>query len=408
MQINNNIVLYIFLLGTLIPIQSYGQQQINVSQISGSDSYKNVISTAVPFLGFAPDARSASLGDVGVSTSADFNSVHWNNAKLAFIDKKFGVSFSVTPWLRKLINDMYIGYLSGYYKIGSNQAVAITMKYFDLGTINLTNETGESNGISNPRDFAIDGTYSRKLGNNFGIGVTIRYIYSNLISGFAGNTGVPGQGIAFDLGSYYTTKIQVGNNNSILSAGIHFSNIGTKITYSTPEQADFLPMNMRIGMSYLYELDPYNSLTVILETNKLMVPTPPIRSSTNYDSIISGTENRGVPVLSGLFRSFNDAPRGTAEEFEEVSFSSGIEYWYRDFFAVRFGHHFENINKGDRKYFTLGIGLKYNVLELDVAYLIPQGGRGHPLADTFRFTLGVNFKSTPKQKPENTTTESEQ
>ncbi|WP_339814820.1 type IX secretion system outer membrane channel protein PorV [uncultured Imperialibacter sp.] len=375
--------------------------------ISGQDTSRRVISTAVPFLGFAPDARGAAMGDVGVATSTDANSVHWNNGKLAFIEQDMGFAISYTPWLAKIVNDMSLSYLSGYKKIDRVQAVALSMRYFDLGEIQLTDNTGAPLNTFNPREFAVDATYSRKLSEELGLGVTGRFIHSNLSGSFSSSPDAKaGTSVAVDVGSYYTKDLVLSGRNSNISAGAHISNIGQKLTYSSVDNEDFIPINLRLGAAFKTDLDAFNTITVALDFNKLMVPSPPIYETDGDGNFIADPNDPSKykiksgkdpyrPLLSGMFGSFGDAPDGFPEELNEIISSIGVEYWYKDVFAARAGYHYETPQKGDRKYFTMGIGFRYQVFGIDFAYLVPQV-QNHPLAETLRFSLLFNFdKATP-------------
>ena len=346
--------------------------------ISGRDSAYTVITTAVPFLGITPDARHAGLGDAGVATSPDANSAYWNAAKLVFIDKQYGGAMSVTPWLAKIINDMWIASIAGFYKIDREQAVAASFKYFDLGDIFLRGDQNQDNGSFNPREFAFDVTYSRMLTENLSVGLTGRYIHSNLTGTFSGNGASdarPASTVAADFGVYYTKPLE-GSRASNLTLGAFLSNIGGKISYSNSSNKDFLPTNLRVGGTYTTELDPYNSFTFVLDFNKLMVPTI----------------DKGQTVLGGMFGSFSDAPGGSREELHEITTSAGVEYWYNKTVSARLGYFNEAKDKGNRKYMTVGLGFRSaKGFGIDLAYLIPTNKREHPLAETIRFTLLIQI-----------------
>ncbi len=347
---------------------------------------ETAITTAVPFLAISPDARHAALGDAGVATSPDANASYWNAGKLAFIQTKYGATASYTPWLGKIVNDMSISYLSGYYKITREQAVAIALKYFDMGDITFRDGPliSDISGEYNPRDFSFDGTYSRMLSENLGIGISARYIYSNLTGTSATIDAKPGQSVAADIGVYYTKPLQW-RRASTLSLGGAITNIGAKLTYTDNNNEDFLPTNLRIGGALTTELDPHNSLTFVLDFNKLLVPSPPLRDSVTGEIVKGRDPNRSV--LNAMFTSFADAPNGAKEEFQEIMTSVGIEYWYDKTFAARLGYFNEASNKGNRKYLTIGLGFNKNRFGIDVAYLVPTAKREHPLAETLRFTL---------------------
>ncbi|HMJ70589.1 MAG TPA: type IX secretion system outer membrane channel protein PorV [Cyclobacteriaceae bacterium] len=342
----------------------------------GQDSTNRIITTAVPFLTITPDSRAAGMGDAGVATSADANSAFWNSAKLVRVDNSFGGSASYTPWLGKIINDMYIFYLSGFYKINREQAVAVSMKYFDLGDIQFNKGPNPYDilGRYNPREYAFDVTYSRLLTEDLSIGGAIRYIHSNLTgSGITGTADSrPGNSLAVDLGVYYTKQLL--SNSSVLTLGANMSNLGSKLSYSDAESKDFIPANLRIGGAFHTDLDPYNSITFALDFNKLMVPSP-------YPG------SKGQPFLSGTFASFTDARGGFKEEMHEVTTSMGIEYWYKQLFAGRVGYFLESKDKGNRKYLTAGLGLRFNVFGFDMAYIVPTNKREIATAEQIRVTL---------------------
>lgn len=387
---------YFAVLLVLIAMKSFGQSGF----ISGQDSLRNPITVAVPFISFAPDSRSSAMGDVGVALSPDANSVHWNNAKLAFIEDDLGFAFSYSPWLGNIVDDMSLNYLSFYKKIDQTQTFGASFRYFDLGEIALYDEFANPNGVENPSELAVDGTYSRKLSEFMSIGVTARFIWSNL----AGNiTGAPdakaGTSVAVDLGWYYNRPLVFSGKNSEIAFGAHISNIGQKITYSSESNENFIPANLRLGAAFKTDLDAYNTLTFAFDINKLLVPSPPIYLvdddgefvlDNNDERIIAKGKDPDRPLLSGTFGSFGDAPRGFREELEELTYSVGLEYWYRDLFAARAGYFSEHKNKGDRKYFTVGAGFRYQIFGFDFSYLIPRG-QNHPLADTLRISLLFNL-----------------
>jgi hypothetical protein len=361
---------------------------------------ENAITTAVPFLAISPDARHAALGDAGVATSADANAAYWNAAKLVFIDKKYGGALSYTPWLGKIVNDMSVSYLTGFYKITREQAVALGIKYFDLGEIRFTDVNNKSLGDFNPRELSFDATYSRLLTEQFSIGATGRYIYSNLTGAFSQSDAKPAHSVAVDIGVYYNIPIKRSAKTSNLALGATITNIGAKITYTNADNEDFLPTNLRIGSAYTTELDPYNKITFILDFNKLLVPTPPIYNDSG--EIIYG-KDPDRSLLSGMFGSFTDAPDGGSEELKEIMTSAGIEYWYNDTFAGRLGYFNEAKVKGNRKYLTVGVGFRRNNFGIDVAYLVPTNKREHPLAETLRFTLLFQIKETSLDREESVT-----
>lgn len=388
---------FIFLSCAVFGLMISGHAQVN---IAGQDSSRRVITTAVPFLLIATDARAGAMGDAGVATSPDANSTHWNIAKLAFIQNDIGFSLSYTPWLSKIVNDMSLSYLTGYYKINKEQSVGLSMSYFNLGSIQFTDTEGQPLQTFTPKEFSIAGSYSRLLSENMSIGVTLKYIHSNLTGDFVGNGAVnvdthPGNSIAADIGWYWFKDI---GQRSNLALGASIVDIGNKLTYSDDNQKEFIPTTLRFGGAYKLGLDPYNSLTFAMDFNKLMVPTPPVyvvdeNGSVvieNDEPVIARGKDPNRSLLSGMFGSFTDAPDGAVEEFKEIMLSFGLEYWYKDLFAVRGGYFYEDYDKGNRQYFTMGLGLRYNVFGVDFAYLVPTE-REHPLAETLRFTLHFDF-----------------
>ncbi len=358
----------------------------------------NALTTAVPFLRISPDARAGGMGDVGIATSPDPNSTFHNPAKLAFITtydtktdqeydgKTFGVSMSYTPWLRSLVNDIYLAHLTGYYKINKMQAVAMSIRYFSLGQIQFTDNQGNNLQQFRPNEFAIDGTYSRILAKGFSTGITLRFIYSNLASGQSvGGTSInPGTAASADIGFYYNTDIKVKDRKSNLAVGLVFSNLGSKISYTNSARKDFIPMNMGLGLAYTIDIDKHNSFTLSTDVNKLLVPTPDPSDSTQ------AWRDKSVPAA--IFGSFSDAPGGAKEEFREFTIGVGAEYWYDKQFAVRIGYFYEAPTKGNRRYLSAGLGLRYSVFGLDFSYLIPTSAQRNPLDNTLRFTLVFNFK----------------
>ncbi len=395
------------------------QNTANPNNISG-DVQLNTITTAVPFLMISPDSRSGGLGDVGVSTSPDANSIHWNPAKLAFIDGDGGASFTYSPWLSSLVGDISLSYLSGYYRINERSMIGSSLRYFSLGDITFTDVNGQIIGNFRPNEFAFDVAYAMKLSRQFSFGMALRYITSNLTSGITvdGSDTKPGRSVAADISGYYVNdELEIGGYDAIFSAGINISNIGAKMAYTNNDQSDFIPTNLRIGPSLTLDFDDYNSMTFTVEANKLLVPTPPlyltdssgtvVRESNGNPVVVSGRDPN-VGVVSGMLGSFADAP-GVVESFDadgsnavikdgsifreelsEINYSVGIEYWYDKQFAVRMGYFYENPNKGNRRYFTAGVGLKLTVFALDVSYLAGNVQQ-NPLANTWRFSLKFNF-----------------
>jgi hypothetical protein len=348
------------------------------------------ITTAVPFLSVAPDARSAGMGDAGVATSPDANSIYWNSAKLGFIENDLGVSLSYTPWLSNIVNDMSLSQLSAYKKLTPNSTLAVSLLYFDLGELNFTDVGGNPIQNFNPKEYAINVAYGQKLSDYLSLGVGARYIRSNLSgnvniggSGLIGESQ-PGNSVAVDLGIYYNRDLALGGKNYNLALGGNISNVGAKISYTTAGRKDFLPTNLRLGTALTMELDPYNKITLAIDGNKLLVP---------YSDLDDPTANEDTNVFSGIFQSFTDAPGGGSEELKEITLSSGLEYWYDDMFAARAGYFYENEIKGGRKYFTMGLGIRYQKFGFDGAYMLPNE-QNHPLAQTFRFTLHFKLDGT--------------
>uniref|UniRef100_UPI004048CBD6 type IX secretion system outer membrane channel protein PorV n=2 Tax=Roseivirga sp. TaxID=1964215 RepID=UPI004048CBD6 len=371
----------------LASIFSFPALAQNSGVISGQDTARNVITTAVPFLTIAPDPISGAMGDVGAATAPNSNAIHWNPAKLAYLNKDYGFAASYTPWLSKFVDDMSISYLSGYKKLNDNQAFGIALTYFDLGEIQLTDGAGNNLQIISPKEFAIAGTYSQKLSTALSIGVTGRFINSNL-SGNITTSPVsdpkPGTSIAADIGVYYKSeKVLFGKPSQVAFGGV-MSNIGAKISYNSADEEDFIPTNLRLGTAISSFLDPYNKVTFALDLNKLMVPTPQPNGS-----------HRDKSLIAGMFGSFGDAPNGFKEELQEFMISIGMEYEYKETFAIRTGYFSEHQNKGNRKYFTAGVGFKVKAIGVDFAYLVPTL-QEHPLAETLRFGMTYNIDKKAK------------
>jgi len=353
----------------------------------------NAIQTVVPFLTIAPDSRAGAMGDAGVATSPDVYSMHWNPAKFAFIDGNGGIGISYSPWLRNLVPDINIAYLAGYKRIDTKQVISASLLYSSLGDVPFTDEFGNLERTFNPNEFAFDLGYSRLFTDNLSGGVAFRFIYSNLTGGsYSGGVATrPGISFAADISGYYQKKISILSKDGQLGFGLNFSNIGAKMSYSSSQTSDFIPMNMRLGSSATINLDHFNKITVSLDLNKLLVPTPPIYSSTKPDSIIKG-KDPNVSVPAAIFQSFFDAPGGLKEELHEITYSTGIEYWYNNQFAIRAGYFYENPSKGNRKYFTAGAGFRLKAFTLDFSYLMLVS-QNNPLAHTLRFSIAFDFNS---------------
>ncbi|HVZ57882.1 MAG TPA: type IX secretion system outer membrane channel protein PorV [Chitinophagaceae bacterium] len=346
----------------------------------------NVVTTAVPFLRISPDARAGGMGDLGVATSPDANSSFYNIGKTVFNESNGGIATTYTPWLKDLgLNDVFLATLAGYYKFDENQAISGGLRYFSLGNIQFTDYLGNDWGSARPREFSIDFGYSRKLTDKFGLGVALRYINSNLTAGGVTNgstTYKPGTAVAADLGLYYNNHNDAGQGWSF---GAALTNLGSKISYtSNADQKDYIPANLALGAAYTRVIDESNKIMFGLDLNKLLVPTPP----STYDSAgLAAYRSKGV--VSSWFSSFGDAPGGFSEELKEVQVSLGAEYTYNNQFSVRAGYFYEDKTKGNRKYFTMGVGVKYNVFGLNFSYLLPSGNgvNRNPLSNTLRFTI---------------------
>ena len=373
-------------------------QDVDYDDILGGNL--NTITTAVPFLLISPDSKSGAMGDVGVATTPDASSMHWNPAKLAFTKDDIGISVSIVPWLRELVPDINLQYIGGYYKLNDNEAIGYELRYFSLGDITFTDGSGQVIGQYKPNEMAFGTAYSRKLSRDFSIAISARYIYSNLTGGqtAGGTETIAGQSIAADVSTYYTKPITIADKKSDISFGMNISNIGNKISYTETITRDFIPINLRLGTDVTTEIDDYNRMSFAIDFNKLLVPSPPI-----YDAdgnLIAGKDPE-VSVVSGMFQSFGDAPGEIdetgnpvpgsifKEEMREINISAGFEYWYANQFALRAGYFHEHDTKGGRKYLTFGSGVKYNVFALDFSYLISTSNIGgtNPLANTMRFTL---------------------
>ena len=361
------------------------------AQEGETPSEMNPIYTGVPSLTIASDARGGGMGDVGAATSPDMSSQYWNPAKYPFAWSKAGVELSYTPWLRKLVDDIDLIKLSGYFKLGTegNQAIGASIRYFSLGEIILREMAEDPGTLINPYEMSMDISYSAKLSENFSGAVAFRYIRSDLTSGVDEDT--PGNAYAADIAGYYNKYVMMGNNECLLGLGFNISNVGTKISYDGGNKNHFLPANLRLGGSLLMPLDDYNSLALNLDVNKLLVPTPPdTRNMTSSEKTDAIDEYDRISAISGIFKSFNDAPRGMKEEFEEIMWSFGAEYSYTEQFFVRGGYFYEHPNKGNRQYFSVGAGFKMSVFQLDVAYLMATAP-SNPLDQTLRFSLSFDM-----------------
>ena len=383
----------IFSIGTLSVFAQGGLQ--SKESLLGQ---RNVITTAAPFLLISPDSRGAAMGDLGVATSADANSIHWNASKLAFIEGDAGISLSAAPWLRQLVPDVWFYYMSGYKKIDKQSTVAMSLRYFTLGDIQFTDNNGNSNGNYEPKEFALDGAYARKLSDNLSLGIALRFIFSDLARGQVGTSGAEikaGIAGAGDVSATYKNDIKIGRRDFDYSIGGNISNIGNKITYTTEANRDFIPVNLRLGTFWNTQIDEYNEIGFGVDFNKLLVPTPQY----TYDTLgnIDGRVIDDGPLIQGMLSSFGDAPGGFREELKEFTYSIGLEYWYAKQFALRAGYFHEAETKGARQYATFGAGLKYKVFQIDAAYLQPFTRR-HPLQNTIRFSLLFDIDAFKQQK----------
>ncbi len=377
------------------------------------------ITTAVPFLTIAPDSRAGGMGDVGVATSPDINSIKYNVAKYPFAESDYGVSISYTPWLRKLVGDINLLYISGYKKMGERQSISGSLTYFALGEITTTDDQGNEMKVINPNEFAFKFGYSRLLTDNLSLGVSLGYIYSDLTGGISNSAteATAGQSFAADVGVFYSKDIKVSGKDANYALGFSISDIGNKMSYSGGIEKNFIPTTMRLGGAFTIDIDDYNSIMGSVEFSKLLVPTPPIYYNKgdvmeNGDTADVGGEyiefgkSNDISVGTAMFQSFSDAPgmlqsdgtRSVAqEELKEVMWGVGLEYWYAKQFALRGGYFHESMMKGNRKFFAVGVGLKYNVFGLDFAYLIPSGNNS-PLDNTLRFTISFDFANVESEK----------
>lgn len=372
--------LYILALLTLLALPAAAQKE----------DFFNPVNTSVTSQTIAPDARSAGMGDVGVATDPDVVSQYWNPAKYPFTISRAGVALNYTPWLRELVNDMDLAYLAGYYRIGDYSAVSASLRYFSLGEVFLG--TSDDAMTINPYEMSLDVAYSLMLSETFSIGAAVRWIYSDLTYDYTSDTA-PGSAFAADLACYYQNYINLGQRECQLGLGLNISNIGSKISFGGDNNSEFIPTNMRLGASLMIPIDEYNRFTISADANKLLVPTYPKQedgeSTEDYQERVQ-KNYYDVSSISGIFKSFGDAPGGLKEELQEVQWSVGGEYVYHDKFALRAGYHHESANKGNRKYFTVGAGFKMSVFSLDAGYVIATA-KSNPLDQTLRFSLSFDM-----------------
>lgn len=365
----------------------------------------NTIVTAVPFLRIIPDARFGAMGDVGIAVDPDPNSMHFNSSNLAFAPKDFSISATFTPWLRALgLNDVFLAYLSAYKHIDDRQTLGSSLRFFSLGQIQYTDDQGNPLQVVRPNELEFSFAYARKMSKFFSTSMSLKYIFSTLGTGTVGSeTLTPAHAFAADISFTFRKPLVIAEKNANISVGLALTNIGSKISYTKSANRDYLPANFGIGTAFEYNFDKHNSLTIAFDINKLMVPTPVPRSKddgsgnyvTNpaYDADGNGIpdyKEKSVPV--SLFTSFGDAPGGALEEFNELMYSIGLEYWYNKQFAVRFGHYNEHQTKGNRKFMTVGLGIRYNIFNINFSYLIPTAAaQRNPLDNTLRFSLIFDF-----------------
>lgn len=353
----------------------------------------NPVNTSVTSQTIAPDARAAGMGDAGVATDPDVVSQYWNPAKYPFTISRAGISLNYTPWLRQLVSDMDLAYLAGYYRIGDNSAVSASLRYFSLGEVYTSMGESDDNSMTiNPYEMSFDVAYSLMLSEKFSIAAAVRWIYSDLTYYYTEDTS-PGSAFAADLAAYYQNYFTIGQRECQIGLGLNISNIGSKISFGGDDNSEFIPTNLRLGAALMVPVDEYNRFTITADANKLLVPTYPKQnegeSTEDYMERVQ-RDYYDVSSISGIFKSFGDAPGGFKEELQEIYWSVGGEYVYHDQFALRAGYHHESENKGNRKYFTVGAGFKMSVFSLDAAYVIATA-KSNPLDQTLRFTLSFDM-----------------
>ena len=353
----------------------------------------NPVNTSVTSQTIAPDARAAGMGDVGAATDPDVVSQYWNPAKYPFTISRAGVALNYTPWLRQLVSDMDLAYLVGYYRIGDYSAVSGSLRYFSLGEVMTSSSLDGANDMTiNPYEMSLDLAYSLMLSEKFSLAAAVRWIYSDLTYDYTEDTS-PGSAFAADVSLYYQNYLNLGARECQVGLGLNVSNIGSKITFGGDDHSEFIPTNLRLGASLMIPVDEYNRFTIAADANKLLVPTYPKQmeeeTSQEYQDRLE-KEYFDVSSISGIFKSFNDAPNGMKEELQEIQWSVGAEYVYHDQFSVRAGYHHESANKGNRKYFTVGAGFRMSVFSLDAGYVIATA-KSNPLDQTLRFTLSFDM-----------------
>lgn len=378
---------------------------ISPSLIFAQDDIKdnefNPVNTGVTTLGIAPDARGSAMGNLGAATDPDINSQYWNPSKYAFAYSSGGLGLSYTPWLRKLVNDIFLADLTGYWKVGSgdNQAISASLRYFSLGEVTMNDDTGATLQTINPYEMAIDVGYSRKLSEKFSMGVALRYILSDLSyeDSYSGEQTTAASAFAADIAGYYVTYPMVGRNECQFAFGFNINNIGSKVSYNNGANNAFLPTNLRLGASFMFPLADYHTMALGLDLIKLLVPTKPRQRDFDmdtpegqaaYEEALDEWEN--MSPITGIFKSFSDAPGGFKEELQEINLSVGAEYAYNQQFFARMGYYYENANKGGRSYFGFGAGFSLNVVRLDASYMLATA-QSSPLDQTLRFTLSFDM-----------------
>lgn len=408
----------LFAIGSLLVCQSALAQPTGGSGVSDNDLQLNTLTTSLPFMAITPDSRAGGMGDAGTALSANSTSVYWNTSLLSFAKEKSEVSLSYTPWLRQLTNDIHLSYLAGYKQLNKVHSIGGALRYFSLGEITFTDINGDVLRDDKPSEFELVGAYAFKLADRFSIGVNGKFAYSNLTGGLtvAGVNTKPGVVGAADLSfSYFNDDAHIGNTDGTYTFGLTINNIGNKVSYSELSRRDFIPMNLKIGNSFLADFDEYNKVTFSLDLQRLLVPTPAIYKLINGDYVMLAGMNGDVGIITSMMQSFYDAPgvlaededgniiqnqdgsyqvvKGTRlkEELAEINIAAGAEWWYSDVLALRGGVFYENKNKGNRQFLNLGASLKYNMFTIDFSYLASLNGRQSPLANTLRFTLRLNL-----------------
>lgn len=381
----------LFVWALVMITQAYGQaQRQNFTTLIGQNTSQRAVRSAVPFLTIAPDARSTGMGEVGVATRSDVNDIYWNPAKLAFVESKASLSFAQTPWLQVMTEGLYLYHLTGNFKVSQNQSMGVAVRYFDLGDLDFVNAAGQISQQVSPREFAVTFSYARKLSSHFSAAVSGRFIHSNVTADVLSATqlqnqaGSTGSG---DISLFYKNEGNFGAIPVDWAIGTHISNIGPKISYNDKAIRGVIPTNFRLGTSIGLHLDALQLLTIGADFNKLLVPSPPLVTP---EGIVVKGNTQDKPVIRGIVESFSDAPEGWREELQEITWAVGLEYWYDNTVAARLGYFSENPVKGNRRFFTLGMGVKYKAVQVDVSYVLTAQYQ-HPLSDTFRVGMIINF-----------------